>query len=137
MLLYTGQSNLEIKTMLENGHTYYCTWCAEVENDTELSLKYGYQWMMDTMVSCGISKPNLAKYPIWLTPDLECAKDYNANVLAFEIPDNEVLLSDEGLFGCFACDADSDICECLNIEEDSFIQATVWCLKPEWFRGAV
>lgn len=137
MLLYTGQRNVAIKTMLENGQIYYCTWCAEVENDTEASFKCGYQWMMNTMVSHGVSKPELAKYPIWLTPEIEFAKDYNSNVLAFDIPDSEVLLSDEGLFGLFAYDAGPDIEQCLHLEDDSFIQATTWCLKPEWFKGIV
>ncbi len=140
MLLYTGQNHPTIQSMLENGQTYYCTFCEMMNDRSSLSLRYGYLWMMHAMEKHGLKKPAQAQYPIWLTPDVECAKDYSINVLAFDIPDNEVLLSDEGLFGLAApvCNAyEIDINDCLTIEDDSWVQATTWQLKPEWFKGVI
>ena len=140
MLLYTGQRNTVALVTIENGQTYFCTHCMEMELDEDYSMKAGYQWIMDTMEEHGIRKPEGAKYPVWLTPHMDMAQDFNNKVMVFDIPETELLITNSDIFGFFAsvdCFDAECIKECLNLEEDSYIQATAWCLKPEWFKGTI
>ena len=140
MLLYTGQRSDIAKTTIESGQTYFCTSCMEIEDTSEFSLRAGYHWIMSTMEEHGICKPEGAKYPVWLTPHMDMAQEYNNEVMVFDIPETELLLTDEGLYGCCASVSSFDeeeMKECLDIAEDACIQATTWCLKPEWYKGTV